>query len=371
MTLLQCTMANTFHTIRLQNKKIETSDTFSFYLDIPEDLKNVFQFKAGQYITVEVDYQGETLRRSYSLSSSPFEESMAFTVKRVQNGKVSNYLIDHINEGDTLNIGTPEGKFIVRPNPTEKRDHYFIAAGSGITPVMSMIKALLEEEPKSSLYLFYGNRTKDSIIFKSTLDQIAQKHQGQLHISYCLSGVKPAGKLKGLFSRNKIDWDGKYGRINATLLQEFLEEYPARSPKPIFYICGPGGLIESSEDFLQTKGIDKSHILREYFSSPDQQKEASQAGSNASGSVTVKLNGDEFEINVPAEKSILDVLIDEGKNPPYSCTSGACSSCVAKVLDGEVSMDSCYALDDDEVKDGYILTCQAHPTSEKVTIEYE
>ncbi len=371
MELLQCTMANTFHTLRLQNKKIETSDTVSFYLEIPEGLSETFNFTAGQYITVEVDYKGETLRRSYSLSTSPYENEMAFTVKRVQDGRVSNYLIDQIQVGDDMTIGAPEGKFVAKANPALKRDHYFIAAGSGITPVMSMIKTLLEEEPKSSLYLFYGNRTEDSIIFKATLDQLSKTYEGQLHLSYCLSGVKPKGKLKGLFSKKTNDWEGKYGRINANLLAEFMEDFPPRNSEQIYYLCGPGGLIESTEDFLSTKGIAKSAILKEYFSSPDETKEASSSGAGGAGNVLVKLDGDEFEISIPADKSILDVLIDEGKNPPYSCTSGACSSCVAKVLEGEVSMDSCFALDDDEVKDGYILTCQAHPVSEKVTIEYE
>lgn len=361
-------MAMDFHQIEVQNKKFETADCVRLGFKIPENLKERFQNKAGQYITIELDVNGETCRRSYSLCTTPLENQWAIGVKRVPGGKVSNYLVDELKEGDILSIAAPEGSFIVTPKPEKKTDHYFIAAGSGITPVIAMIKAIIEEEPKSCCYLLYGSRSEDTIIFNEELRSLQSRYEGQLIIRHQLSSLAKSGVLGGLFSKKKkVEGNRHPGRITAKNFSQFLEDYPSLTGDRQFYICGPTSMMEAIKDQLRGKGVDQKTIHTEYFFIEEDDK----AGASGAGKVTVLLEGETIEINVPADKTILDVLIEEGKNPPYSCTSGACSSCVAKVTSGEVTMDSCFALDDDEVAEGYILSCQAHPKTANVTIEYE
>lgn len=360
-------MGITFHPIRVQNKKFETTDSVSFSFTIPDELIESYKFKAGQFITISVDIDGTSYRRSYSMSSAPTEHSLKITVKRVQNGKVSNYLIDTLNEGDSLNIGTPDGKFYLEAKSNEKRDHYFFAAGSGITPIYSMIKNLLENEAMSSVYLLFGNRTEESIIFYDELKDLAKTYEGQFYISHALS-QPPKNKLFSRLRSGNNAWAGKKGRIDANMLEEFLGENLSKSGHNSYYICGPGNMLETLKDALIEKEISKKEIHFESFAS-DNDPSASKSGK--SGKVTVILEGQEIAIDVAKDQTILDALIDLDKDPPHSCTSGACSSCVAKVIEGKVEMDSCFALDDDEVKEGYILTCQAHPASETVKIIYE
>jgi ring-1,2-phenylacetyl-CoA epoxidase subunit PaaE len=345
----------------------ETDQARSIYFDIPEENKEAFVYQAGQYITIVTEMDGKEYRRPYSLCTPPDSKQPAITVKKVKGGKVSVYLNDTIKEGDMLQVLPPMGHFIVKPEHRQIRHHYFIAAGSGITPIFSMIQTLLEEEPGSVCHVLYGNTDEASVIFKDTLEKLRIKYEGQLFVElvYSKPSTRRRSGLAGLFSKKVSEWKGFTGRINPSILELFLKDMPQEKGSTQFYICGPGDMIEKTAAYLEGVQVPKQHIHKEYFTTPD--NEAKKPGFNEE----VSLTGETFETTLPTGKTILDVLVDIKKDPPYSCTSGACSTCIAKVTEGKVTMDSCYALEDDEVEAGYILTCQSRPASNKITITYD
>ena len=237
---------------------------------------------------------------------------------------------------------------------------------------MSLIKTILEEEPKSSVHLFYGNQDEQNIIFQKELDSLESKYAGQLTVRHLLSD--PIKTKSGFFSKSKMSWHGWKGYPNQENIGEFLTENPKKGDQQIYMICGPTIMMDVVQAALLGQGIQKEEIKVEYFGSPtdDSEKTAAAAPVSAgAGSVAIVLNGEEFTIDVPPSKTVLDVLLEQKKDAPFSCTSGACSTCMAKVVSGKVEMDACYALDDDEVAAGYILACQAHPVSEDVKIVFE
>jgi len=371
-------MSKQFNSLTVKKKVQETEDSCSFVFTVPESLKDNYAFKAGQYLTLKVAIGGKEHRRAYSIYTVPADEDLGVTVKRVKGGLVSNYLIDKVNEGDAIAVMPPEGKFVAKPGQEKQRDHYFFAGGSGITPVRSMIMNILEEEPLSTCYLLYANRTEDSIIFKKTFDDLLLRYEDQFYLDYIISQPvqTKAGGLSGLFGKKAAPtWRGLKGRINPAILERYLEEHPSKTGKDVFYLCGPGGMIESIENWLKGKGTESVQIKKEYFTNADVTTGATESVAMTAGAgrceAKVKLNGEHFTIEIPAGKTVLDALVDEGKDPPYSCTSGACSTCVAKVLDGKVEMEACFALDDEEIEDGYVLTCQAQCTTATLSIDYD
>jgi len=359
-----------FHSLKISKIVSETSEAKTIYFDVPTQWKNIFQHKAGQYLTIKTEINGKEIRRPYSLCTSP-DQSPGVTVKKVAKGAMSTFLNEKVSVGDYLDVMAPQGHFTIIPDHLKSQDHYFIAAGSGITPVMSMIRTILEHEPKSTCYLLYGNRNEESIIFKEELDQISGKYADQLFVEHILSqpNAKKAGGISGIFGKKTSDWKGLKGRIKADGLKDFFRDNPSKKDIRQYYLCGPGDFIEKIEAVLLAMNIDKKTIHKEYFTPA--KENVSHEGGTDGAVATVTLKGATFDMVIPAGKTILDVLVDNKKDPPYSCTSGACSTCMAKVTEGEVSMDSCYALDEDEIAAGYILTCQSHPTTNKVVLTYD
>ena len=365
-------MSKTFHKLKVHEVVKETEDAVSLFFEVPETLRDEFVYTQGQHLTLRFFLKGKEARRAYSMCSSPLEPHLAVTVKRVKGGLVSNYINDHVKAGDEIEVLPPEGRFFTPLDPDQRKTYYLFGAGSGITPLFSILKTILEQEPQSTVFLLYGNRSEETILFREQLAQLAQRYKGQLFVEHTLSNPRrEKGKgLAGLFSKGTLSWEGRTGRIDDKMVAAFLAENTLRSREAVYFVCGPGNMIEAVEKSLQKQGIDKKLIHTEHFTSnlpADAPRIQGQDGAH----VSVTLNSQHIEISVPAGKTILHALIDNKYDPPYSCTSGACSTCMAKVLSGSVKMDACYALDDDEVAQGYILTCQSHPTSTEVKISYD
>ena len=361
-----------FHKLRIKEIINETDSCVTVLFEVEEDLKESFEFTAGQYLTIKAEIDGEEVRRAYSICTGKGDNTIGVSVKKVEGGKMSTFLNESIKKGDVLEVMKPEGKFTLITHIDMQRDHYFFAAGSGITPVMSMIKTMLEEEPKSTAYLLYGSKNEESIIFKSQLDELYSLYEGQIVIDHTLSKPQKekASGLLGVLGKKQTKWQGLKGRIDSEKVARFVQENPPKTEHEEYYICGPGDMIDTVRTTLMGNGVNQNNIHQEYFSVGDSDK-VEVANAAAGAMLTAHLNGKEIKIKVKEGKTLLDTLLDAGHEAPFSCTSGACSTCMAKVIKGTVEMEACFALDDDEIEDGYVLTCQSHPTSNEVEIKYE
>lgn len=370
-------MSTAYILMKIKEVRQETPDAVSILLEYPLADREKLQFKPGQFITV-IWMDGEReIRRSYSISSIPEDPYLSITVKEVKKGLISPLLCRQLKPGDMLKVLPPEGRFTAEYHPDHKRNIYLIGAGSGITPLMSIGRFVLEKEPKSTVVLLYGNRSESDIIFRDELEKMTKRYQNQFYIYHSLS--KPEGEglgiVKSLFGRKKPEWEGFKGRINPARIKELLKLHPATRKNDLYFLCGPGNFILMSEKALMEEGIMEESIKKEFFTpaSSDPAHPAKSPGIRPKGhpaKVTAHLRGQTIEVDV-MDKTILDTLLDQGYDAPYSCHSGACATCMAKIISGKVEMDACFALSDKEVENGYVLTCQSRPLTETVELSYE
>lgn len=355
-----------FYPVVIKHKYIETEDAVSLEFETGPD-HPLAHFKSGQYITLKMRHQRQEYLRCYSYSGMPGQNTITVTVKKVPKGKISKWIVDQAKEGDEIMAAGPNGRFIIDPDLARRRVYYFFAAGSGITPVFSMVSGLLEHEPKSKIHLLYGNRKEEDIIFKSKIDALAKKYEGQLMVEYALSKHQ-----KGFLWTSRSDWSGLKGRIDGKMIADFLERHPSEVKECTYYLCGPGAFIKDLEKHLTGMGIETSLIHKEYFSLPETDSSTSSTMDSISMcDLKVQLEHKTHQLILNPGEKILDGLIRQGLNPPYSCSSGACATCIAKVIQGKVRMDVALGLEEEEIAAGYILTCQAHPITEELEINYD
>ncbi len=353
-----------FHPLPIKKIQRETADCVSVEFDIPELLKDSFQFKQGQSLTMRATINGEEVRRTYSICSSPLDNIVRVAIKKVDGGLFSSFANEQLKANDLLDVMQPVGKFYVELNPANKKNYLAIAAGSGITPVLSIIKTTLQTEPQSSFTLVYGNKSRSSIIFFEELEGLKNKYLQRFNFI-------------NILSRERTDAAINFGRINTQKLNE-LEKLVNYSSFNDAFICGPEEMIFATKDFLEAKGIDKKKIHFELFTTPDQKKSISnkQQATDNSGpksKITIKLDGRsfDFDLSLNSDTTILDAALKEGADLPFACKGGVCCTCKARLLEGEVSMDVHWGLEDEEVEQGYILTCQSHPKTEKVVVDFD
>lgn len=353
-----------FHRLTVKDIKKETPECVSVLFDVPAELKKDFQFRQGQSLTMRTTINGEEVRRTYSICSSPLENQLKVAIKKVEGGLFSGFANEKLKKGDILDVMQPVGKFYTEVNPAQKKNYLAFAAGSGITPVLSLIKTTLATEPGSNFTLVYGNKNRGSIIFFEELEGLKNKYMERFNLIHVLS-------------REKTDTAVNFGRINTEKLNDLgkLVEYAGTDE---FFICGPEEMIFCIKDFLETKGIDKKKIHFELFTSPGQRTkpEVRDQKSEETGPkcrVAVKVDGRSFDFDLPltSDTTILDAALKQGADLPYACKGGMCCTCKAKLVEGEVMMDVHWGLEEEEVEKGYILTCQSHPKTEKVVVDFD
>lgn len=356
-----------FYPLSVSDVRKETEHCISVAFEIPDALKKKFSFLMGQYITLKIKINGEELKRTYSISSSPvLEQEIRIAFKRVKNGKVSNYLFESLKKGDMVEVMAPMGNFHSNINPSDPKNYLLFATGSGITPIFSILKTVLFSGPGSKVFLIYSNRDESSIIFKRKLEELQEQYQGRLKVLHLLknpSGLHEA-ELTGVLTTEKTEELLKKN----TDIRSFHE----------FFICGPSGLMQNVKTVLEKLSVPGESIHLEYFSAVLQDISEAEKRNPANqpdivlSKVSVILDGKQtdFELNSNGEP-ILDAVLAQGLDAPYACKSGICSTCMAKILEGKVGMEKSTALTDSEVSEGFILTCQSHPLSEKVVITYD
>lgn len=355
-----------FHELTVKEVRKETNDCVSVALQVPEELKETFAFAPGQYLTFrKADGDGD-IRRSYSICVSPSQLELRVAVKKVVGGRFSTYANDELKAGDVLEVMPPMGRFSPKETKNEAKHYLAFAAGSGITPIMSIMRAALENHPNSTFTLVYGNRNRNTIIFREAIEALKNKYMQRLRVYHVLS-------------REIMDVPLFNGRIDADKCGEFCSHLININQMDEAFICGPESMILSVKDRLVTLGMPSENVHIELFTSPDQPKvkhekwikEHSEDDGKKS-KVSIKLDGTTWEMELGYnEDSILDGALKNGADLPYACKGGVCSTCIAKVTEGEVEMEVNYALEKDQIEKGFILTCQAHPKTDKVTVDFD
>ena len=360
-------VAKHFHQLVITDIRAETDACVSVQFDVPPNLKEAFAFKAGQNITVRAMIDGEDLRRSYSICSSPLENELRIAVKKLDGGRFSSWINTQLKLGDSIEVLPPTGKFFTELNPANKKHYIAFAAGSGITPLLSIIKTVLATEAGSRFTLFYGNQHRAAIIFREQLEGIKNTYMNRFALHHMLS-------------RETTDSALYQGRINQEKCMAIFKHLVQLEDCDEFFLCGPQMMIADVKSYLEKAGVESRKIHFELFTTPGNETAAGDqpvltsdtSSSEKQSTVTIRSDGIAFDINLPYHgASILDAALAAGADLPFACKGGVCATCRAKLLMGEVHMDNNYALEPDEVKRGYILTCQSHPRTERLLVDYD
>lgn len=352
-----------FHKLAIADVRKETVDCVSVAFNIPASLKEEYKFIQGQYLTLKLNINGEEIRRSYSICSGIYENELRIAVKRVKGGKGSNFIVDHLKTGSEVEVMIPKGGFHTPLHPDNKKNYVLFAGGSGITPMLSIIKTVLKQEVNSNIKLFYGNLDEDATIFRNQLNDIEKNNSARVKIHYVLD--KPKAPIDDIFK----------GMLTTDKAEALVSKFIPLNSDNEFFICGPGPMMSNVKTVLQKLGVDKKKIHIEYFGTSPEDVPATPitpVTEKINSKVTVIQYGIENTFNLASGgHSILDAAIEAGVDAPFACKGAVCATCRGKVLEGKVQMEKNFALTDSEVAEGYILTCQSHPITPVVKVDYD
>ena len=344
-----------FHNLKIKEIVKETFNAVSILFDVPSDLKKSYAFTAGQYVTVRTEVNNETIRRAYSICSSEKSGDLRIAIKTIKNGVFSNYAFQSLNIGDSLDVTPPEGSFKLKTDNKALKNYLGFAAGSGITPILSMIKTVLENEPKSTFTLVYGNKSNQETIFKEELDALAQKFIARLNIKYVLSQEQ----IKG----------SEFGRIGKATVHAIVREKFNHLRFDEAFLCGPEEMIQTVSKTLSEDGFLKENIHFELFVSSASTKEVTNE--EGISEITVLVDDEKATFSMDKNDTLLAASLRNNLDVPYSCQGGVCSSCMCKVTEGKARMTSNSILSESDLEEGLVLSCLAHPTTEKITIDFD
>lgn len=345
-----------FKKLVIKEIKRETASAVSILFNVPEELKPNYAFIAGQYVNIRLTLDGKEIRRAYSICSSPESGELRIAVKAVKNGAFSQFANTKLKVGDVLEVASPEGKFTFEPHIDRQKNYAAFVAGSGITPVMSIIKTVLKSEPNSSFVLVYGNKTPEETIFYQELHDLHSKYTGRFFIHYVYSQANVENELFGRIDKSAVN----FVLYNKHKEQEFSG----------FYLCGPEVMINTVSDVLKSHNVPEKSIHFELFSASAVENEIEKSLDGHS-KITILVDNEETTFEMSQKQTILDAALKQGIDAPYSCQGGICSSCLARVTSGTAEMKKNSILSDGEIEEGLILTCQAHPTSETIVVNYD
>jgi ring-1,2-phenylacetyl-CoA epoxidase subunit PaaE len=351
-----------FHRLAVNDLRRESADAISLTFAIPDELADDYSFAPGQYLTLRTTMDGEEIRRSYSICSGPDDGELRIAVKKVDGGAFSSWAADELKAGDELDVMTPTGRFGIAYAPEQARVYVGFAAGSGITPILSIVKGVLAREPESRFFLFYGNRSTGGMLFREALEELKDRFMQRLSIFHVISGEEQ-------------DIPILHGRLDGEKVRVLLRSLVPASSVDHVFICGPIGMSEDIEATCRDIGIagHRIHVERfvSEFGGKPRPKTIIAPSAPAKAMASLVVDGKRREVPVAEGESILDAALRAGMDLPFACKGGMCSTCRAKLVDGDAQMDVNYSLEPWELQAGFILTCQARPVSQKVVVDYD
>ena len=351
-----------FHRLAVRDLRREAADAVSMTFTIPPELTRDYVFAPGQYLTLRTTMDGEEVRRSYSICSGPDDGELRIAVKKVDGGAFSSWAADELKAGDALDVMTPTGRFGIAHAPNDARIHVGFAAGSGITPILSIVRGVLAREPQSQFFLFYGNRVTDGILFREVLEELKDRYMERLSVFHVIS-------------QEEQDIPILHGRLDSDKVRVLLRSLVPAATVDHVFICGPTGMSEDIEATCREIGIPDARIHVERFVSElggkPRPKKVIAAGAPPKAIASLIIDGKRRDVPVAEGEAILDAALRAGMDLPFACKGGMCSTCRAKLVEGEAPMELNYSLEPWELEAGFILTCQAHPATAKVVVDYD
>ncbi len=346
-----------FHKLTIKDIHKETNKAVTISFNVPQGLKEIFVFKAGQYITLKTSVNGNEVRRDYSLCSSPKSGELKVAVKEIKDGTFSAYANTQLKAGDVLDVAPPKGHFVFEPNDSKTKNIAAFAAGSGITPVLSIIKCALEEEIHSKVILVYGNKTTKDTMFLSQLLELQHQYSERFSVQFVFSQAKEESAV--------------FGRIEKSTVNLIVKNKYKHIVIDAFYLCGPEAMIHTVKDVLTEHNIDEKTIFYELFKAAKPAEIKQETTETGKTKITIIVDDEDITFEMSQKNTILEAALDEDIDAPYSCQGGICSSCIARLTEGKATMRQNNILTDSELAEGLILTCQAQPTTATIVVDYD